>query len=80
MMLNKNMKVKVRSPSGDTDYIATGELQGNTLGLYQFIICLEYVLRMSIDSMKENGFKLAKERSRRYSAQTITDADYADDF
>ena len=30
--------------------------------------------------MKENGFKLAKERSRRYHAQTITDADYADDI
>ena len=29
--------------------------------------------------MKDNGFKLAKERSRRYSAQTITDADYAED-
>ena len=29
--------------------------------------------------MKENGFKLAKERSRRYTAQTITDADYTDD-
>ena len=30
--------------------------------------------------MKNNGFKLTKERSRRYSAQTITDADYADDI
>ena len=30
--------------------------------------------------MKENTFKLAKERSRRYPAQTITDADYADDI
>ena len=30
--------------------------------------------------MKENGFKLAKERSRRYPTQTITDADYADDI
>ena len=30
--------------------------------------------------MKDNGFKLAKERSRRYPAQTITDADYADDI
>ena len=29
--------------------------------------------------MKDNGFKLKKERSSRYSAQTITDADYADD-
>ena len=30
--------------------------------------------------MKENGFTLAKERSRRYQAQTITDADNADDI
>ena len=30
--------------------------------------------------MKENGFMLAKERSRRYPAQTIMNADYADDI
>ena len=30
--------------------------------------------------MKEKGFKLTKERSRRYPAQTITDADYTDDI
>ena len=30
--------------------------------------------------MKHNGFKQAKERSRRYTAQTITDVDYADDI
>ena len=30
--------------------------------------------------MKDNGFKLAKERNRRYPAQTITDADYANDI
>ena len=29
---------------------------------------------------KKNGFKLTKERSRRYSTQTITDANYADDI
>ena len=38
------------------------------------------MLRTSIDKMKENGFKLTKERSGRYPAQTITDADYADDI
>ena len=27
--------------------------------------------------MKDNGFKLTKERSRKYPAQTITDVDYA---
>ena len=30
--------------------------------------------------MKENGFKLAKEKSKRYPAQTITDTDYTDDI
>ena len=30
--------------------------------------------------MKENGFKLTKERSRRCPAKTITDADYADNI
>ena len=43
---------------------------------YLFIICLDYVLRTSIDLMKENGFKLEKERRR----NPITDADYAEDI
>ena len=30
--------------------------------------------------MKENGFKQAKERSRRYPAKTITDVDFANDI
>ena len=40
--------------------------------------CLDYMLRTSTDKMKDNVFKLTKERSRRYPAQTITDADNAD--
>ena len=38
------------------------------------------MLRTSIDKIKEKGFKLIKERSKRYPTQTITDADYADDI
>ena len=81
MMLYKTTKVKVPSPDGDTDFfdIVAGVLQGDTLYPYLFIISLDYVLRTSIDLMKENGFTLTKERSRRYPAQTITDMDYADD-
>ena len=30
--------------------------------------------------MKENGFKLTKERRRRYPTQTTTDVDYIDDI
>ena len=75
-------KVKVWSPYGDTEYfdIVAGVLQGNTLAPYLFIICLDYVLRRSIDKIRENGFELTKKRSRRYPAKTITDADYADDI
>ena len=82
MMLYRNTKVKVRSPDGDTDYfnIVAGVLQRDTLAPYLFSICLDYVLRTSIDKMKDNGFKLTKERSRRYPAQTITDMDYAYDI
>ena len=76
MKLYKNTKVKVRSPDGDADYFdIAGVLQKDKLSPYLFIICLDYALRTSIDLMKENGYKLAKERSRRYSAQIITGAD-----
>ena len=42
--------------------------------------CLDYVLRTSIDKIRENGFELTKRRSKRYPAKTITDADYTDDL
>ena len=82
MMLYKNTKVKVCSPDGDTDSfnIVAGVLQGDTLASYLFIICLDYVLRMSIDLIKENGFTQKKARGRQYSVQTITNTDYADDL
>ena len=56
------------------------QLQGGTLAPYLFIICLDYVLRTSIDNIRENGFELTKKRSRRYPAKIITDADYAGDI
>ena len=55
-------------------------LLGDTLAPYLFIICLDYMLRTSIDKIEENGFKLTKERGRRYPTKTITVADYADDI
>ena len=79
---NRNTKVNVRSPDEDTDHsdIVVGVLQGDTLAPYLFIICLDYVLRTSIDEIKENCFELTKTRSRWYPGKTITDADYADDI
>ena len=73
--------MKVRSPYGNTEYfdIVAGELQGDTQAPYLFIICIDYVLRTTIDKIKENGFQLTKKRSRWYPAKTIAGADYADD-
>ena len=70
--------MKVRSPDGDTEYfdIVAGVLQGDTLAPYLFIIYLDYVLRTSIEKIRENSFELTKKRSRRYPAKTITDADW----
>ena len=60
MMLCKNTKVKVSSLDGDTDYfdIVAGMLQGDTLAPCLFIICLDYVLRTSIDIMKGPGISV----------------------
>ena len=82
MMLYKNTKIKVCPPDGDTGYfdIIAGVLQGDSLAPYLFVICLDYMLKMAIDLLKENGFKLPKERSRRYPAQTTTDMDNINDI
>ena len=81
-VLYRNTKVKVRLSKGDTEYfdIVAGVLQGDTLAQYLFIICLYYVIRTSIDKIRENSFDMTKIRSRRYPAKTITDANYADDI
>ena len=80
-ILYRNTKMKVRSPHGDTEDfdIVARVLKGDMLAPYLFIICLDYVLRTSIDKIRENGFELTKKRSRRYPTKKITDADYADD-
>ena len=36
--------------------------KGDTLAPYLFIICLDYVLRTSIDKIRENGFELTKRK------------------
>ena len=70
----------VQSPYRNTCFfdIVAGVLQRDTSPLYLFIICLDYVLRTSIDVIKENSFTLKKAKSRRYLTETITDTDYAD--
>ena len=72
----------VRSPDGDTDFFDSiaGVLQGIILVPYMFIICLDYVLRNTIDLIKVGGFTLKMTKGRRYSAETMTGSDYTDDL
>ena len=65
----------------ETDFfdMVKGVLQWDIQLPYQSKIDQDYVLRMLIYSMKENGFTQEKARSRRYTAQSITDEDYTDD-
>ena len=63
-MLYKNMKIIVHLSDVDTVFeIIAGVLYGYTLTPYQFLICLDYVLRTSIDLIK-NDFTLKKTRIR----------------
>ena len=58
------MKAVVYSPESDINFfdVVTGVLLGNMRAQYTFIICLDYVVRMLIDLIKGNSFKLKKKR------------------
>ena len=66
MIFYKNMKEIVYSPDGVTNdfNIVTEVLKGETLVPYLFIICLDFILQMSTDLIKENGFTLKMSRNR----------------
>ena len=59
--------------------ILAGILQGDTLAPFLFIIVVDYVMRISVDTMSENGY-LRPKRSSRYPAEFLTDTDFADDI
>ena len=71
----------VRSPDGYTPFfnITTCVLRGDTIAPFLFIICLDYVLRKSIDINTELGLQITEKESTRYPAVNI-DANYADDI
>ena len=67
MMLYKNVKTIVCSPDDDMTSLSLS---------LEFINYLDYMLRVSIDLIKGNGFTLKKKRSKQYPAKTMIDADY----
>ena len=58
----------------------TGVLQGDSLTPLLFMVGLHYLLRISVDKIKESGFVLTGAKSRNCPAKTVTNADSADDL
>ena len=76
MILYQNIKTKSRSPDSDTDFfdINAGILQGDTLVPFTFIVCLDYVLRKSLDAQTDWGFILTQQTSSRYPCKKVAAA------
>jgi sorting nexin-29 len=56
----------------------SGVLQGDTLAPFLFIVVLDYILRRSLE--EGDGYLVARRRSRRHPAVTITALAFADDI
>ena len=80
--LYTSTKAKVVSPDGDTEMfdIHADVLQGDTLAPFLFILVLDYVLRISVDSLNNKGIQLTAQQSKRNPATFLTDLDFADDL
>ena len=81
-VLYTNTQATVLTPDGETDPfgILAGILQGDTLAPFLFIIVIDYIMRVSVDSIPENGLLYQPRKSSRYPALYVTDADFADDI
>ena len=66
-ILYRNTKMKLRSPDGDTEYfnIVAGVLQGDTPTPYLIIICLDNMLRTSIDKNQRKRLRADKEKKQK---------------
>ena len=72
----------ILTPDGETPSfpINAGILQGDALAPFLFIMVVDYVLRISVDKINENGFQLHPRRSSHNPAVYLTDTDFADEI
>ena len=59
--------------------ILAGVMHGDTLAPYMFIIVIDYIMSLVTDNVND-GLTITPARSRRYPAEKVTDADFADDI
>ena len=81
-VLYTNTSSTVLTSDGETPAfsISSGILQGDTLAPFLFIIVVDYVLRMSLDTISDKGLEIKPRRSSRHPAKYLTDTDFADDI
>ena len=81
-VLYSNTKSTILTPDGETEHfdILADILEGDTLAPFLFIIVIDYIMRVSVDTMKENGLIYQPRRNSRHPVLHITDADFADDI
>ena len=75
-------KAKVVTSDGETDVfdIQAGVLQGDTLAPFLFIVVLDYVLRISVDTFNKKGIQIKAPQGTRDRGLFVTDLDFADDL
>ena len=75
--LYTNTKATVITTDGETPFfdIKAGVLQGDTIAPFLFIIVLDFVLRLSLDSINDKGMQIQPRRSQRHPARFLTDLD-----
>ena len=81
-VLYTNTSSTILTSDGETAFssIQEGILQGDTLAPFLFIIVVDYVLGMSVDTINDKGYQLNPKRSSRYPAKYLTDTDFAEDI
>lgn len=60
--------------------ILAGVLQGDTLAPYLFVIVIDYIMTVVVDTEPNAGFTVKPARSKRVKAEKVVDADFADDI
>ena len=60
--------------------LISSQVSSKALAPFLFIIVIDYIMHISVDTMKENGLLYQPRRSSRHTDLFITDADFADDI
>ena len=81
-VLYTNTSSSVLTHDGETSSfnITASILQGDTLAPFLFILVVDYIMRLSADTISEKVLEYQPRKSTRHPALHVTDADFADDI